>query len=156
MELLRNVELTTKSGKLVDADVLHGKIVAFYFGAHWCEPCRRFTPILRDFYVKAALQGVEIVWFSRDETMESMEEYFKEHGNWLRAPFQQPGCKCCCLTFVKEQQGFNYLKKYHIDSLPTLIVVKPDGTAVNKNGVDDVYNKDPDDVVAEWKRQVYQ
>lgn len=92
-ELLRDVELTTKSGKQVNADVLRGKLVAFYFSAHWCPPCRQFTPILRDFYTKAAPLGLEIVWFSRDTTVEMMDEYFKEHGNWLRAPFQQPGCK---------------------------------------------------------------
>ncbi len=26
------------------------KLVLFYFSAHWCPPCRLFTPILKDFY----------------------------------------------------------------------------------------------------------
>ena len=26
------------------------KVVAFYFSAHWCPPCRAFTPILKDVY----------------------------------------------------------------------------------------------------------
>ena len=26
------------------------KVVAFYFSAHWCPPCRAFTAILKDVY----------------------------------------------------------------------------------------------------------
>ena len=26
------------------------KFVGFYFSAHWCPPCRGFTPVLKDFY----------------------------------------------------------------------------------------------------------
>ena len=26
------------------------KIVCFYFSAHWCPPCRAFTPMLKDAY----------------------------------------------------------------------------------------------------------
>ena len=32
-------------------EALAGKqLVCFYFSAHWCPPCRQFTPILKDFY----------------------------------------------------------------------------------------------------------
>ena len=25
-------------------------LVLYYFSAHWCPPCRQFTPMLKDFY----------------------------------------------------------------------------------------------------------
>jgi nucleoredoxin len=31
----------------VGLDALRGKVVAFYFSAHWCPPCQHFTPLLR-------------------------------------------------------------------------------------------------------------
>jgi thiol-disulfide isomerase/thioredoxin len=26
------------------------ELVLYYFSAHWCPPCRQFTPLLKDFY----------------------------------------------------------------------------------------------------------
>ncbi|KAL3242465.1 hypothetical protein MRX96_021081 [Rhipicephalus microplus] len=43
------------------------KVVALYFSAHWCPPCRHFTPILADAYAEAkqALPcGAEVVFVS--------------------------------------------------------------------------------------------
>lgn len=39
---------------------------------------------------------------------------------------------------VKEQ-GVNYLKKYNVDGIPMLVVVREDGSMVTRNGVQDVY-----------------
>lgn len=42
-------DLIDASGKKVDATTLNGKVVGFYFSAHWCGPCRLFTPELVKF-----------------------------------------------------------------------------------------------------------
>ena len=40
-------EVITKEGNKALADVLEGyKLYAIYFSAHWCPPCRNFTPML--------------------------------------------------------------------------------------------------------------
>ena len=42
-------KLLDSDGKEVSKDVLSGKTVGIYFSAHWCPPCRTFTPSLVKF-----------------------------------------------------------------------------------------------------------
>ena len=54
---------------------------AFYYSAHWCGPCRRFTPKLRVFYKTMRMLGYhnfEIVFVSSDTSAKSMAKYMKE------------------------------------------------------------------------------
>jgi len=47
-ELLKGVELVQHDGSKVAAEEhLKDKIVALYFSAGWCPPCRAFTPKLK-------------------------------------------------------------------------------------------------------------
>ena len=52
MDSLSNQQLLRKDETVVQADAVleDKKVVAFYFSAHWCPPCRMFTPILAEFY----------------------------------------------------------------------------------------------------------
>jgi nucleoredoxin len=44
-------KIWTKDGEKDTMSVLEGKqFVAVYFSAHWCPPCRQFTPVLGAFY----------------------------------------------------------------------------------------------------------
>jgi thiol-disulfide isomerase/thioredoxin len=46
-DALATATLETKAGKSVSAsEALAGKTVVLYFSAHWCPPCRAFTPQL--------------------------------------------------------------------------------------------------------------
>ena len=35
---------------LADQILEDNSIICIYFSAHWCPPCRGFTPILKNFY----------------------------------------------------------------------------------------------------------
>ena len=52
MDMLSGQQLLKKNGEVVLADQIlqEKKIICYYFSAHWCPPCRNFTPILADFY----------------------------------------------------------------------------------------------------------
>merc|ERR1711963_1111230 len=52
MDSLKGATLIKADGSKVEADkALESKdLVLYYFSAHWCPPCRQFTPMLKDFY----------------------------------------------------------------------------------------------------------
>ena len=56
MQSLLGPTLVRKSGASVPlAEALAGKkFVAVYFSAHWCPPCRAFTPVLSKFFTENA------------------------------------------------------------------------------------------------------
>ena len=69
------------------------KAILVYASAHWCFPCRQFTPLLKMFYdlAKEARADVEVVFLSSDRTELDMANYFREsHGSWLAVPFFSP------------------------------------------------------------------
>jgi thiol-disulfide isomerase/thioredoxin len=78
------------------------KSVGFYFSAHWCPPCRLFTPKLADLYkeVQSSSSSFRIVFVSCDHDEESFNEYRAEmpwpavpldSGTLLKAYFQYSG-----------------------------------------------------------------
>uniref|UniRef100_A0A7S2UY08 Thioredoxin domain-containing protein n=1 Tax=Fibrocapsa japonica TaxID=94617 RepID=A0A7S2UY08_9STRA len=67
---------------------LSGKTLGIYFSAHWCPPCRGFTPKLVDFYnnMKSKRDDFEIIFVSRDREQSQFDEYFGEMP-WLAVPY---------------------------------------------------------------------
>uniref|UniRef100_A0A183G8J2 Thioredoxin-like_fold domain-containing protein n=1 Tax=Heligmosomoides polygyrus TaxID=6339 RepID=A0A183G8J2_HELPZ len=67
-------------------------LVALYFSAHWCPPCRKFTPILKSFYNELlSSEKFEVVFVSDDHTEEELKEYMEEcHGDWFCIPYGSP------------------------------------------------------------------
>ena len=83
-------KLEDASGKEVDPSSLKGKTVGLYFSAHWCPPCRAFTPSLVKFRDKHAEEDFEIVTvfsasmppppdYSKDQLALDMISYRLEH-----------------------------------------------------------------------------
>ena len=100
------------------------KLVAFYLSAHWCPPCRNFTPILKDAYDEYFEESsdIEIVFVSSDRSLEDMQEYMKtSHGSWLALPYNS-------------ELGASLKSRFNIQGIPALIVCKRDGQVITKDG----------------------
>lgn len=74
------------------SNALHNcKLVALYFSAHWCGPCRHFTPMLCEFYAHLKEEvlpthGLEIVFVSSDRDSASFAQYYRTMP-WLAVPY---------------------------------------------------------------------
>lgn len=119
-----------KNGELLDcSDVLTSSIKGIYFSAHWCPPCRMFTPQLIDVYNKVKESGkmkFEIIFASFDRSQESFQEY-SQSMPWLVLPFQDSRIKL--LT-----------KQFQVEGIPTLVMLSEDNEVICHNARSSVFN----------------
>lgn len=124
-----DIDLSSKSGtdvETVKASTLNGdadKIVGFYFSAHWCPPCKAFTPNLVSIYKKnkEANKDFEIVFISSDNDADAFNDYYKEMP-WLALPYE--------LRDLKNALS----KKFKVQGIPTLVFMDGTGKVVNTDG----------------------
>jgi len=115
-----------KGDDTVGLDAIEGKTLGLYFSAHWCPPCRSFTPKLAEWYksMKADLgDKFEIVFCSGDHDEDGMKSYYKEQsdagGDWLCLPWESKD---------------NLDEIFEVSGIPTFIIVDPEGKVINKSG----------------------
>jgi nucleoredoxin len=141
MDLIKGKSLMKVDGSMQSAEsALAGKdIVMFYFSAHWCPPCRGFTPILKEFYEEVEDEGVELIFVSCDRSKADMISYMKEsHGDWFGVEHGSD-----LVQQLSEMFG--------VSGIPYLVVVKSDGTLITKDGRSAVQGQGPT-VVKSWKK----
>merc|ERR1712139_360015 len=117
LEDLFGAELQTKEGNKGTADALAGaEAIGIYFSAHWCPPCRGFTPKLAEIYnsIKGSCKKFEIVFASSDRDEKAFNEYFAEQP-WLAIPFSD----------LKKKDSLS--KKFKVGGIPTLVIVDKNG-----------------------------
>lgn len=129
-------ELINASGETV-ANNLEGKYVGIYFSAHWCPPCRVFTPELVKF--RNAVKGeFEIVFVSADKSAKKQLGYMQAMNmEWVAIPW-------------KTDAANELIKKFDIKGIPTLVIISPDGEVVTMSGKTDVEAKG-EEALTVWK-----
>jgi len=142
------------------------EVVGLYFSAHWCPPCRQFTPRLAETYARVCQErgrrdsaaagacagagsvertvgggsgvvgGFEVVFVSRDRDQASFDHYLAEMP-WLSLPFGD--------TVVEE-----LVDTFEVSGIPTLVLVSAEGELLNMNGRGAV-EKDPTAANFPWR-----
>lgn len=121
--LKTNPDGTSSSVPLEDA--LGGKeFVLFYVSAHWCPPCRQYTPMLANWY-HAHKHSCEIVFVSADHDASSFRTYFDASHPWSAIDFDADEATRQTLMVALRVQG-----------IPRLVVVNAaTGAIVENNAV---------------------
>ena len=96
---------------LLDTDYL-----LLYFSAHWCPPCRAFTPKLVNFYnTNGGGQLFDALLISSDHSEAEQFNYMKEtHMPWSTVQYQSDAAK-------------KLNKTYSGGGIPRLVLVNPQG-----------------------------
>lgn len=120
-------------------EFLPNKIILLYFSAHWCGPCRQWTPQLSQFYhnIKRAQLSheIEIIFCSCDHSSEEFLRYYKESHPWLAIHYDAP---------AREELA----NRFKVTGIPRCVVLNPSGKII----VDNLVGVNLDiSLVSSWK-----
>ena len=98
--------------KTTDISTNSGSVIGLYFSAHWCPPCRAFTPKLATVYseLKTTQKDFEVIFVSSDSSEDEFKSYLNDMP-WLAIPFDN--------EFKRDECN----EKYEISGLPTLVLL---------------------------------
>ena len=119
------------------------KLIGLYFSAHWCPPCRAFTPELVKFRDACFEKGYpfEIVFISCDRTEKDMMGYMSDTKmKWLAVPFDSP---------LKQE----LMDTFGVRGIPTLIILDSKGNVISKDARGEV-TRDGIKAYKAWKAKL--
>ncbi len=125
-DLFKDRLVSRQNGSLTpfdDTKLENKSLIALYFSAHWCGPCRKFTPELVDYYNRVAPQHpeFEIVFVSNDRSPMAMDTYMREANMpWPAIDFQKLA-------------GATDLRKYAGNGIPCLVLIDSTGKVVSNS-----------------------
>ena len=119
----------SKNGNNNGFSLKSAQLIGIYFSAHWCPPCRGFTPVLAEFYNKVNANGkvFEVVFASSDSDKETFDEYLSTMP-WIALEFG---------SSVKEDLA----DKFGVSGIPRLVILDNEGNLVQPNARGDVVQK---------------
>lgn len=122
-EFLSKAGSGSGSGTVAGEETIRGKTLALYFSAHWCPPCRAFTPRLVQTYKelkkRAGSDDLEFIFVSSDKDQSQFDEYFAEMP-WAAIPFSDATRRRALAA------------RCGVRGIPTLATIGADGVVINQ------------------------
>ena len=127
-------------------------MLIIYFSAHWCPPCRMFTPKLADAYKSLSddmKKNFDIVFISLDKEQSQFDEYFKDMP-WKALPYagksiffffsvKNNNKNFSVWFFYADRQRSTQLgEKFPVEIIPTLVILSPTGEMITSQGVEEL------------------
>lgn len=143
MELISTLGVDVRGPDGSAIAVQASEVVVFYFSAHWCPPCRQFTPLLAKVHAFIPLQedepppgkrylwtsppqSLHVIFVSGDKSEPEMKSYMAEsHGKWSYVSFGSPGA-----------DALN--RHFNVRGIPSIHVCSPSGSTVVPNAQEGV------------------
>ena len=128
--------LVDAAGKPYNLSNLNGKVFGLYFSAHWCGPCRRFTPTL----VKLRDENntdFEVIFVSSDNSQSDKEKYISEAG------MKWPSVK------LNGENDKAISSKFKVSGIPHLIIFSKSGEVITENGRSEI----SEDAIKKWAKE---
>jgi nucleoredoxin len=129
MEGLFGNSFVSKNGEVQNPFTSSVQLVGVYFSAHWCPPCRGFTPVLAEVYNEVNKNGkvFEVVFVSCDSDEASFKNYLASMP-WVALPFGS-------------EQGNVLNDKFQVSGIPRLVLLRTDGSVAVDNARNMVTSK---------------
>ncbi|XP_039299128.1 nucleoredoxin isoform X2 [Nilaparvata lugens] len=129
--LLRGGSDSTSLDHETCEDALQDCVIGVYFSAHWCPPCRAFTPQLIDTYNELKERGkkFQVLFVSSDRSVESFKSYLSIMP-WLALPYDE------------SELRQDLAKLFDIHGIPTLVILNTDHSLITIDGRGEI-NDDP-------------
>jgi len=136
--------LLTKTVKPTEQVLTDKHLIALYFGANWCPPCRGFKTALKlfnDQLIKAKTgesgyemllgkesdEVIEIIFISSDHDASSFKSHYEE-------TIQDTAMSRCALPFEAVNVKRKLCSQFGVQGIPSLIILDGiDGRVVDKN-----------------------
>ena len=122
IELIGSSLVDANGGPVSGAELIQKQYLLLYFSAHWCPPCRAFTPQLVNFYNQNKnANNFEIILISADRTPEAMRQYMSETAMpWPALSYDSP---------AKQQLG----DELEVKGIPCLVMFNNKGAVISSS-----------------------
>lgn len=145
-ELLGGTHVQNKNGrKIAIKDICKdNEAIGIYFSAHWCGPCRNFTPTFSKTYnewSKKERIKLKIIFVSLDKDRESFDEYYRSmHEEWFAIPFNENNRRKDVNMRLNDNR-----------SIPFLMFINAENGEINSKQGRTIVSRDPNGVDFPWK-----